>query len=126
MPRLERQCTLDGRRFLVMESEGVETRSQIRPERRMIRVGRGRPLEQFARGGSVPTLHQLQSPFVQYRRVIRRALRRARQQLLGLAAAARGRGGPRRLDDSQNGGLIGCHDVGCLKTVPPKLGRYEF
>ena len=123
MARLECQRALDGGALLIMESQGIEARRQVRPEGRMTRVGERCTLKQLPGPGGIPTLQQLLSPLVQDGRVVRGKLRCAREQLLGLAAAARGCGGSGGLDDFKDGGRIGCHEDVCAFQRYPAEAR---
>src|SRR2546429_338991 len=68
--------------------------------------------------GGLPTLHHAQPLLIQQRRVSRHGLRRAREQLVGLAAAAGGCRCLGRLDHPQNGGLVRGRGTGVAQRSP--------
>src|SRR2546421_8357270 len=72
----------------------------------MVRIGRGRVLEELPGLESVPTLHHPHAELVQDGRVFGRELRRADKELIGLAAASCGAGGLCRLDHPEHGGVL--------------------
>ncbi len=123
VPWLDRQCTLDRRHLLFIAPESLEACGQVRPQRRMTRIGVGRAAEKLARAGGLPALHELKAAFVQYGGMIRRELRRPGQKLFGFAAAARGAGGLGRLDDSENARLIGRHRVAAHRDCSAQARR---
>ena len=118
MPGLERERPLDGHHLLVREAQRVQARGQVRPQCRMVRVRGGRALEQLPGLGGLPTLHHAQPLLIQQRRVSRHGLRRAREQLVGLAAAAGGCRCLGRLDHPQDGGLVRGRGTGVVQRFP--------
>ena len=110
MPGLERERPLDGLHLLLRQAQRVQARGQVCPQCRMVRVRGGRALEQLPGLGGLAPLHHAQPLLIQHRRVSRHGLRRAREQLIGLAAATGGCRSLGRLDHlldhPQDSGLV--------------------